>query len=259
MDFKSIICATCTCLAAASFNAQAEFVSAKDILNSNASSVDGLYWIDPDGSGGVDRYEIYADMMTAGGGWTLGVHSLSGSNASTTDMVSNTGVAGLSTGHTRDLTHLAIDRNAELRHRLVDFDGSVIFDGYYTGNYHGALGDTADWTTLEGNLNVLDHHLGKSWSTAANDVDSYSGNCATMYGTPWYYGNCWTTMPTNSGDFDTPTGIHHTDPILSYSIFARELETPSLSPVPVPAAAWLFGTALIGLVGFGRRRAGVST
>ena len=174
MDFKSIICATCTCLAAASFNAQAEFVSAKDILNSDASSVDGLYWIDPDGSGGVDRYEIYADMMTAGGGWTLGVHSLSGSNASTTDMVSNTGVAGLSTGHTRDLTHLAIDRNAELRHRLVDFDGSVIFDGYYTGNYHGALGDTADWTTLEGNLNVLNYHLGKSWSTAANDVDSYS-------------------------------------------------------------------------------------
>ena len=28
----------------------------------------------------------------------------------------------------------------------------------------------------------------------------------------------------------------------------------STSVVPVPAAAWLFGTALIGLVGFGRRR-----
>jgi len=28
----------------------------------------------------------------------------------------------------------------------------------------------------------------------------------------------------------------------------------SMSPVPVPAAIWLFGTALIGLVGFGKRR-----
>ncbi len=27
-----------------------------------------------------------------------------------------------------------------------------------------------------------------------------------------------------------------------------------LAPVPVPAAVWLFGTALIGLVGFGKRR-----
>ena len=27
-----------------------------------------------------------------------------------------------------------------------------------------------------------------------------------------------------------------------------------ISPVPVPAAVWLFGTALIGLVGFGKRR-----
>jgi hypothetical protein len=28
----------------------------------------------------------------------------------------------------------------------------------------------------------------------------------------------------------------------------------NLSPVPVPAAAWLFGTALFGLVGFSKRR-----
>lgn len=27
-----------------------------------------------------------------------------------------------------------------------------------------------------------------------------------------------------------------------------------VSPIPVPAAVWLFGTALIGLVGFGKRK-----
>ena len=33
-----------------------------------------------------------------------------------------------------------------------------------------------------------------------------------------------------------------------------EIEIMNLSPVPVPAAAWLFGSALIALVGFGNRR-----
>jgi hypothetical protein len=27
-----------------------------------------------------------------------------------------------------------------------------------------------------------------------------------------------------------------------------------VSPVPIPATVWLFGTALVGLVGFGKRR-----
>jgi hypothetical protein len=234
----------------------AAFVSAKDILTSNPAAVDGLYWIDPDGTGGVAPYEIYADMSTAGGGWSLGVHSLSGSNSSTTDMVSNTGTVGLSTGHTRDLTHLAIDRDAEIRHRLVDFDGTVLFDGYYTGNYHGAMGNLGDWTTLEGTSNIMSYHFGRSWSTVANDVDSHGGNCASINGgIPWYYGACWTTIPVQpyyaaSG----PSGYAYTDLIKSYSIYARELQTPSLSPVPVPAAVWLFGTALIGFVGMSRRR-----
>jgi hypothetical protein len=32
-----------------------------------------------------------------------------------------------------------------------------------------------------------------------------------------------------------------------------DVENASINPVPVPAAVWLFGTALIGLIGFGKR------
>ncbi|MFC1560703.1 VPLPA-CTERM sorting domain-containing protein [Pseudomonadota bacterium] len=43
-----------------------------------------------------------------------------------------------------------------------------------------------------------------------------------------------------------------------YSVIASDLIltriSPSLSPVPAPAAIWLFGTGLIGLVGFSKRR-----
>ena len=46
-------------------------------------------------------------------------------------------------------------------------------------------------------------------------------------------------------------GLIFGDPYVG-SFLVREV--PDVSPIPVPAAFWLFGTALIGLAGFGRRR-----
>ncbi len=38
------------------------------------------------------------------------------------------------------------------------------------------------------------------------------------------------------------------------SIDGAPLPDPNPNPVPLPAAVWLFGTAILGLVGFGRRK-----
>ena len=38
------------------------------------------------------------------------------------------------------------------------------------------------------------------------------------------------------------------------SLYAWAVQSGDVSPVPVPAAAWLFGSALLGLVGVGRRK-----
>ncbi len=41
---------------------------------------------------------------------------------------------------------------------------------------------------------------------------------------------------------------------IGYDNFSFDVSAVPVSAVPVPAAVWLFGTALIGLIGFGKRR-----
>eukprot|EP01052_Picozoa_sp_SAG31_P000601 SAG31_NODE_17_length_35773_cov_25.999271_26_plen_342_part_00 len=45
--------------------------SCLSVLQENPGTPDGVYVIDPDGADGVAPFEVYCDMMTDGGGWTL--------------------------------------------------------------------------------------------------------------------------------------------------------------------------------------------
>ena len=162
--------------------------SAADILNQNPLSADGLYWIDPDLPGGEDSFQIYADMTSYGGGWSM----------------YNCASCGAPTlfGHNAAINILASDPNTQMR-----FVGST-FDAYYLGTVGNTLAGEGDWVIAHGESSL---------------------ELAALYGASW--------------------GISSS----SYDVYIREASTTAYPAVPIPAAVWLFGSALAGL-GWLRRK-----
>lgn len=235
--------------------------SAKEIKLADPGAADGLYWFDPDGPGGLAPFLGYADMTADGGGWNLGLLSLNGSVSATTDMVANTGTPGLTSGHTRDMTLLAVSQAAQIRHQIVGSAG--VFDAFYTGKYHDPLPAAGDWSTLAGHTNaaILSYHFGRPWSTPTVDNDALPGaSCAAYYGQPWYYGACFTTIPVqNSTTYSTtaPLAPLGTSPATSYAVWVRAdgatLYTDPAVTVDEPDTLVLSGLAAVLLAGLALR------
>jgi len=207
-------------------------------IRANGGSADGIYWLDPDGILGSPPIQVYCDMSSDGGGWTLAMNSVLGDEALTTDIVSNTGVVDLSTAHTRNLADWAVSQAAELRHQIIDTSNGQIFDGKYVAAYHDPMALFADWTTIGAHTSGADQMLvdsyGMAWSTFDSDNDTWAvGNCSSLYGNiPWYYSACYMTLPSQLSDGPTqgPITFHPSMTYIDrYSIWIRELATPALA------------------------------
>lgn len=103
-----------------------------------------------------------------------------------------------------------------------------------------------------GNLfyNVLGGVAGSPISTTHNaNYDLFSNIQGSDYWSATDY------APVTSYGWDFNIGIGLQEGIdKTYSVYAWAVHSGDVSAVPVPAAVWLFGSGLIGLIGFARRK-----
>ncbi len=136
-------------------------------------------------------------------------------------------------------------------------DGNATTKAWDTTTSNGALSPTQTMTVGTGQVGL---HMLFDWGTSYNidvvDVTNVNANYASPFwsggGTTsdWWSGSnthIWGLAST--GGQGMPNG-----PFAGYMANFNTYNGTNVAPVPIPAAAWLFGSGLIGLVGVSRRR-----
>lgn len=108
--------------------------SCKEILDAGLSKGDGVYYIDPDGVGGLLPFKVYCDMTISGGGWTRVAWSAGTVNS--TAVPNNFFVSTVykqNIGRT-DLTNTAASINSEWFSRVVGTTDAMLIAPAYAGS-----------------------------------------------------------------------------------------------------------------------------
>ena len=153
--------------------------------------------MDPDGKG---SFNVYCDMRTDGGGWTVFQRRQDGSvdfYRGWSDYKAGFGQLTAEFWLGNDKIHrLTASRPSSLRVELEDWNGVRVYAKYgkfnigdeqalyrlEVGSYSGTAGDSL----------VASHNLNNMAFTTKdrdNDRDSF-GNCAVTYAGAWWYNNC---------------------------------------------------------------------
>ncbi|PIK41391.1 putative ficolin-2-like [Apostichopus japonicus] len=162
-------------------------------VQENGDNMSGVYTIKPDGA---DPFQVYCDMDTDGGGWTVFQRREDG----TEDFYRNwddyeNGFGSLEGEHwlgNEKLYNLTKQKTYGLRVDLEDFEGSSRYAKYNpfvvagpADNYRLQLG------SYSGDAgNAMGVCQNKQFSTFDQDHDTWGSSCALRYKGGWWYEHC---------------------------------------------------------------------
>ena len=172
----------------------------RDCKNASAQgqTTSGVYTIQPDNQ---TAFQVYCDMETDGGGWTVFQRRMDGSvdfYRNWTDYEQGFGNLSGEFWLGLDKIHRLTSTATQLRVDLQDFEGNSAYAKYtsfsvgdsaskYILSVSGYSGTAGDSLTSTANMR---NHSGYQFSTMDEDNDRCTCNCAQTYKGAWWYNLC---------------------------------------------------------------------